>query len=87
MTPYFKDNGIFRMLAQRQTLKLNKTLTFALVPEGKDSCIEAVIVVAVKTVVIPNETRAGAAWASIQKDIHDIMTSKRLGMYTVKIYV
>ena len=71
----------------RKTVNLRNwqvSYTLGPVASGKVSCIDAVIVVDVITVVIPNETRAGAACASIQNDIQEIITSRRLGTKTVR---
>ena len=55
-------------------------LTLAYVTTGSVSCMPAVIVVTVSTVVIPRATRAGAALASIQNDSQAMETSRTVGM-------
>ena len=56
--PDYGSNGTLNPLILEA---IHVTITFAYVASGKDSCRDAVMVVDVSTVVIPNETRAGAA--------------------------
>lgn len=46
-----------------------------------DEPYPTVVVVIVRIVVTPNEQRAGAWPISIQKDTHEMKTSRAVGMY------
>ena len=76
----FSQSRSHYVLSQAMPNGIAQMITLAVVATGNVSCIEAVIVVAVRTAVTPTDTLAGAAWASIQKDIQDIRISSKLGI-------
>ncbi len=55
--------------------------TLAYETGGKDMRTPADIVVSVRRVVMLSEIRAGTAEGSIQKEVHEMQTIRKVGMY------